>query len=182
MHFRGRDATIEPVSTKAVLVGDTHLPRFGRTLPDRLVEGLRSADLILHVGDITDAFVLDLLAEHAPVHAVAGNNDGQELVDRLGLARVVEVEGVRIGMTHGHLGPGRATPERATRAFATTEPRVDAIAFGHSHQPMIERVGSVWLLNPGSPTDRRRQPRFSYLEMAISGQSIRPRLVQYERR
>ena len=63
-----------------VLVGDTHLPRFGRVLPAPLVAGLEGADLILHAGDLTEAFVLDLLEAHAPTVAVAGNNDGPELV------------------------------------------------------------------------------------------------------
>ncbi len=166
--------------TRVVLTGDTHLPRFGRVLPPTLLAALADADLVLHAGDLTDAFVLDLLAEHAPVVAVAGNNDPPLLRDRLGLTRIVEVEGVRIGLTHGHAGPGRTTPERARRAFEGE--RLDAIAFGHSHQPMVERVDDRWLLNPGSPTDRRRQPAFSFLRLEIEGDALRPRLITYERR
>jgi len=161
---------------RLVLVGDTHLPRFGRVLPQPLVESLRDADRILHVGDITEAWVLDLLGEHAPVEAVAGNNDGPELRRRLGLTRVVEVEGLRIGLTHGHHGPGRTTPERARRAFGD----VDAVAFGHSHQPMIARDGERWLLNAGSPTDRRREPAFSFLRLEVSGRALRAELVTYD--
>lgn len=165
--------------TSVVLVGDTHLPRFGRSLPARLVEALGAADLILHAGDLTDAFVLDLLAAHAPTIAVAGNNDGPELHERLGLARIVEVEDVRIGLTHGHHGRGRTTVERARLAFADVDPPLDAIAFGHSHRPTVARDGGVWLLNPGSPTDRRRQPHFSFLRLEISRGELRPELVRY---
>ena len=165
--------------TTVVLLGDTHLPRFGRQLPGPLVEGLRNAQLILHVGDLTDRFVLDELRHHAPTHAVAGNNDGPALQRQRGLRRVVEVEGVRIGLTHGHAGPGRTTPERARRAFEAEA--VDAIAFGHSHQPMIAHDGHRWLLNPGSPTDRRRQPTFSYLVLEVRGDRLRPDLVTYGR-
>ncbi len=169
------------VST-VVLLGDTHLPRFGRVFPSALALALRTADRILHVGDITEPFVLDLLGDYAPTDAVAGNNDGPELRARLGIARALEVEGVRIGMTHGHAGPGRTTPERAVRTFAAADPAVDAIAFGHSHAPMVERRGGVWLLNPGSPTDRRRQPTFSFLRLEISDGRLRPKLVRYAER
>ncbi len=163
--------------TRVVLLGDTHLPRFGRALPPPVTEALASADRILHVGDLTQPFVLDLLAEHARVDAVAGNNDPPELVERLGLSRVVEIEGVRIGMTHGHHGPGRTTPERARGRFEADA--LDAIAFGHSHQPMVELVDGVWMLNPGSPTDRRRQPAFTFLRLEIDGTTLRPELVSF---
>ena len=167
------------MATRLVIIGDTHLPRFGRALPAPLAVALADADRILHVGDHTDAFVLDLLEAIAPTDAVAGNNDAPELVRRLGATRVVAVEGVRIAMTHGHLGPGRTTPDRAFRAFAATEPRPDAIAFGHSHQPMVERRDGIWMLNPGSPTDRRRQTTFSFLGVEVDGTELRPELVTF---
>lgn len=165
------------MSTSVIVIGDTHLPRFGRVLPTPLVEALQHTDLILHVGDITEPFVLDLLTAHAPIEAVAGNNDGPELTQRLGHTRIVVVEEARIGMTHGHLGPGRTTPERAHLTFK--EP-IDAIAFGHSHQPVIERTHDTWLLNPGSPTDRRRQPVFSFIHLEVDGRQVYPELVAYE--
>lgn len=165
-----------------ILTGDTHLPRFGRTLPEPLLKALRDADRILHAGDHTQPFVLDLLRTFAPTDAVAGNNDPAELHDRLGLWRVVAVERVRIGLTHGHHGPGRTTLERAWRTFAGREPAVHAIAFGHSHQPVVERRDGIWLLNPGSPTDRRRQPDFSFLRLEIEGDQLRPALVTFASR
>ena len=164
---------------RVVVVSDTHLPRFGPALPEPLVDGLRAADLVLHCGDLTQPFVLNLLEEHAPAIAVAGNNDGPDLHDRLGTARVVQVAGTRIGLTHGHIRPGRTTPERALRAFAGADPPLDAICFGPSHIPLLERRVGLWLLNPGSPTDRRRQPTFSYLVLDIERREIRPRLVEY---
>jgi putative phosphoesterase len=167
------------LTTRLVIVGDTHLPRFGRALPAALSEALADADRILHVGDHTDPFVLDLLEAFAPTDAVAGNNDPPELLRRLGTTRVATVERIRIGMTHGHLGAGRTTPDRAFRAFATSDPRVDAIAFGHSHQPMIQRRDGIWMLNPGSPTDRRRQPSFSFLRVEVDGADLRPELVTF---
>jgi uncharacterized protein len=170
------------MSTRVILIGDTHLPRFGRALPPVLETALHDADRILHAGDLTAPFVLDLLEAFARTDAVAGNNDPPELHERLGSVRIVNIEGIRIGLTHGHLGPGRTTPERAWRTFAELDPAVDAIAFGHSHQPMIERREGVWLLNPGSPTDRRRQPAFSFLRLVVDGTDLRPELVTYLRR
>lgn len=167
------------MTTRVVLIGDTHLPRLGRTLPAPLTDALSRADRILHVGDHTNPSVIDLLAAFAPTDAVAGNNDPPELRERLGLVRIVTIEEVRIGLTHGHLGPGRTTPERALRTFAESDPPVDAIAFGHSHQPMVERRDGVWLLNPGSPTDRRRQPTFSFLRLRVRGVALVPNLVTY---
>jgi uncharacterized protein len=173
------------VTRRVVLVGDTHLPRFGRALPAPLVEGLATADVVLHAGDLVEDFVLELLAEHAPgaeLKAVAGNNDPPALGDRLGHARVVEVEGVRLGLTHGHLGRGRTTPERARSVFADADPPVHAVAFGHSHIPLVEQRDGVWLLNPGSPTDRRRQPAFSYVELTVTDRTLTPRLVTWSHR
>jgi uncharacterized protein len=167
------------VTTRIVLIGDTHLPRFGRALPSPLTDALRATDLVLHAGDHTEPFVLEMLEALAPTVAVAGNNDSAELVARLGLSRIVTVEEVRIGLTHGHAGPGRTTPDRAARAFADAHPPVDAVAFGHSHQPMIERRNGIWLLNPGSPTDRRRQPSFSFLRLTVRGATLAPDLVTY---
>ena len=167
------------MTTRLVVVGDTHLPRFGRSLPAPLVEALAAADLVLHVGDLTEAWVLDLLAEHAPVIGVAGNNDPPELAEQIGTARTVRVESIVIGMTHGHAGRGRTTPERAHDTFAGADPPVDAVVFGHSHQPMVERRAGIWLLNPGSPTDRRRQPTFSFLELLVTAREMTPRLVEW---
>jgi putative phosphoesterase len=138
------------------------------------VLGLRAArvSLILHLGDWTAPFVEDLLSAVAPVQGVAGNNDPPELLERLGTRRIVDVAGTRIGLTHGHLGPGRTTPQRAMRAFVD-EPGLSAILFGHSHIPWQERLpDGRWLVNPGSPTDRRRQPRYTWALMEIAGRAI----------
>lgn len=152
------------------IVADTHLPRFGRVLPTSLDAGLRAArvDRILHLGDWTSELAFDLLSAIAPTDGVAGNNDPPALIERLGTAKVIELDGVRLGLTHGHLGPGRTTPERAERLFAA-EPGLAAILFGHSHIPLVERRsdGRPWLINPGSPTDKRRQPRFTWALLTI---------------
>ena len=163
------------------VVSDTHLPRFGRRLPRALLEGFAAAAVsrILHAGDHTSAFVVDELARIAPVDAVAGNNDDPDLLDRFGTTRVVEVGGARIGLTHGHLGRGSTTPERARRLFESDD--VDLVVFGHSHQPLwLPADGwSPAMLNPGSPTDRRRGPAFSFALVDVEDEGIRARIVAF---
>jgi putative phosphoesterase len=171
---------------RIAIVSDTHLPRFGRDLPRALVEGFERERIehILHAGDWTTTLALGLLERIAPVDGVAGNNDGPELQERFGTRRVLELNGVRIGMTHGHLGAGRSTEDRAVRAFEDEDPQPQVIAFGHSHIPGIRRLASGrWLINPGSPTDKRRQPAFTWAVLETdAGHVTRAELVAYARR
>ncbi len=167
------------------VVSDTHLPRFGRRLPRALLDGLASAsvELILHAGDLTAPFVLAALEAIAPVVAVAGNNDPAEIRERLGTRTTVAVGSRLIGLTHGHLGPGRTTPERARRAFDGEA--VEVVVFGHSHQPLWvpPTAGVAALLNPGSPTDRRREPTFSYALLDLEDGTVpRARIVRFSDR
>jgi putative phosphoesterase len=155
------------------VVSDTHLPRFGKHLPQSLVNGLRKAkvETILHAGDLTERFALELFEEIAPVIAVAGNNDGKNLHAELGERRIVEVDGVRIGLVHGHQGRGRTTPDRAFNAFS--DEQVDAIVFGHSHIPLRLCRDGVLLFNPGSPTDKRLNPCYSYGILRVEGERVK---------
>ena len=137
------------------VVSDTHLPRGARRLPDACLEHMRAADLILHAGDLVAPSVLaDLEALGPAVAAVHGNVDTPELRRSLPERRVVEGGGVRIGMVHD-AGPARGRIERLRAAF----PDADAVVFGHSHIPLHETAADGFqIFNPGSPTDRRRQP------------------------
>jgi uncharacterized protein len=141
------------------------MPRGARRLPDACVERLRAADLILHAGDLTGvAFLDELCALGPPVEAVYGNMDEPAVRERLPLERVVEAAGARIGMVHIPGGrDGRAA--RLEGRF----PGCDAVVYGHTHQPEIVRHGGVLLLNPGSPTERRRSPHRSMLWVEVEG-------------
>jgi len=147
-----------------VVLSDTHLRDHGdRRLPDTVYGALHEADVILHCGDVTERGLLDELAAYAPVHAVLGNNDVTlrgALPDRL----EIDVDGVRVGMVHDSgLTKGRAA--RVHRMF----PDCDVVVFGHSHAPVDELgVDGQRLFNPGSPTQRRRQPHpsFGLLDLA----------------
>jgi putative phosphoesterase len=142
----------------AVVLADTHLRDDGkRRLPDAVYDALRDADVVLHCGDVTERGLLDELATFAPVHAVLGNND-VTLAGTLPQQLVLELEGVRVGMVHETgLTKGRAA--RVHRMF----PDCDVVLFGHSHAP-VDELGADGqrLFNPGSPTQRRRQPHPSF--------------------
>jgi putative phosphoesterase len=152
------------------IIADTHLPRGTRALPEACLARLRAADLILHAGDVVAGAVLDLLEGLGPPLAgVHGNVDRPDVVARLPARRVVEAGGVRIGMVHD-AGPAAGRLERQRAAF----PGCAAVVFGHSHIPLHERSsdGAFQLFNPGSPTDRRRQPRHTLGEATIAGDAI----------
>jgi uncharacterized protein len=156
-----------------VVLSDTHLRDHGnRRLPDTVYDALHEADAILHCGDLTERGVLDELVTYAPVHAVLGNND-VTLRDALPERLVLELDGVRVGMVHDSgLTKGRAA--RVHRMF----PDCAVVVFGHSHAPVDELgVDGQRLFNPGSPTQRRRQPHpsFGVLDLAdgrVSGHRI----------
>ena len=156
------------------VIADTHMPRGARRLPEPCLERLRAADLILHAGDVVAAAVLaELEALGPPVQAVHGNMDDATLKDLLPATLIAEAGGVWIGMTHdAGLPTGRE--ERLVRRF----PGCAAVVYGHTHLPQVARVGEVWILNPGSPTERRRAPTHTMLELRVAASRVEPELVQ----
>ena len=123
-------------------------------MPETLLPLLARADLILHVGDLTSRdFLEELRRLGPPLRAVRGNVDEVTVQDELPERLVVEAEGTRIGLVHDG-GPRRGRHERLRAWF----PGCDAVAYGHSHEPELARSDAVWILNPGSPTERRRAP------------------------
>jgi uncharacterized protein len=134
---------------------------------------LASADLILHGGDVSTAEVLAELGRLGPLEAVFGNADEPALKEALPKEHVIEVEGARIGMVHIP-GPRSGREGRLVGRF----PGCHAVVYGHTHIPQVERHRGVWILNPGSPTERRRAPGRSMLLLDVNGRTIRPRLVE----
>jgi len=156
------------------VIADTHLPRGSRRLPEECVRRLAAADAILHAGDLVAPAVLEELRGFGvPVHAVYGNADEPALREALPKELVVELGGARIGMTHIP-GPRVGREARLAARFAGC----DAVVYGHTHLAQAERAGDVWILNPGSPTERRRSPSRSMLVLEVAGGGeIRPELV-----
>lgn len=158
---------------RIAIVSDTHMPRGTRRLPEECVARLERADLILHAGDLVlRSFLDELIALGPPVAAIHGNMDEPELQAKLPDARIVEAGEVRIAMVHDP-GPAAGRAGRLVALF----PGCDAVVYGHTHEPSAERHEGVWLLNPGSPTERRRAPRRSMLEIDLEGRELRPTLV-----
>jgi putative phosphoesterase len=158
---------------RIAVISDTHMPRGARALPSACIERLRRADLILHAGDLTGAAFLEELASLGPpVQAVAGNMDEPAVRRRLPEQRVVEAGGIRIGMVHV---PGASTG-RAGR-LAAWFPGCGAVIYGHTHVAEVVRHGETWLLNPGSPTERRRSPARTMLCLTVNAGEIVPELV-----
>jgi hypothetical protein len=136
------------------VIADTHLPRGSRRIPTSCIDIMRSADLILHAGDIVTDEVLDELKALGPrVEAVHGNMDSTELRERLPAQKTLDVNGASLALVHDS-GPAAGRLERLRRRF----PGVNAVVFGHSHIPLHESREGFQIFNPGSPTERRRSP------------------------
>jgi putative phosphoesterase len=137
-----------------VVLADTHAPRRWKRCPPAVAPYLRATDLILHAGDVCMAGVLDELSGYAPVRAVRGNNDGPD-VAAWGAPHTLELDltGLPVAMIHDS-GPAKGRAVRLHRRF----PAAQLVVFGHSHIPLDETAEGIRIFNPGSPTDRRRQP------------------------
>ncbi|HEX2129029.1 MAG TPA: metallophosphoesterase family protein [Solirubrobacterales bacterium] len=139
---------------RLAIIADTHMPKGKRELPERCVEELGRADLIVHLGDFSAASVLEWLEGIGPpVVGIHGNVDDAEIRRRLPGERELELEGVRLGLVHDS-GPRRGRLARLRERF----PDADTVMFAHSHLPLHERDGCFQIFNPGSPTERRRAP------------------------
>lgn len=152
---------------EVVVLADTHLGEGLGPLPARVRRAARDADVVLHAGDVTSARALDELSALAPTWAVLGNND-RELAGALPEQHVLELAGVRVALLHD-AGPRPGRAARLRRRF----PDADVVVFGHSHVPLDERgVGGQLLFNPGSPTQRRSQPRATYGRLLLAGGEV----------
>jgi uncharacterized protein len=134
---------------------------------------LRGADLVLHAGDfVSAAFLEELRSLGPPLEAVHGNMDERAVKESLPEQRVVEIGGVRIAMLHD-AGPRVGREARLAGRFEDCE----AVVYGHTHVPQVERFQHLWVLNPGSPTERRRQPVHTMLVLHLRGSRLNPELV-----
>jgi putative phosphoesterase len=162
-----------------LLLADTHVPLRARDLPPQVWAAVDDADLVVHAGDWVAAELLDRLESRAPrLLAVWGNNDGPELRSRLPEVARATVAGVRIGVVH-ETGPSRGREAR----MRAEHPELDLLVFGHSHIPWDTTADGLRLLNPGSPTDRRRQPHCTYMTLRLADGGVRDVVVhRIERR
>jgi putative phosphoesterase len=154
---------------RVALLSDTHAPRFWKGCPPDVARALDGVDAILHAGDVCTAGVLDELAQFAPVHVVRGNNDGPDVAawgapERLEL----DLAGLPVAMIHDS-GAAVGRGARLRRMF----PSARVVVFGHSHIPWDETYDGQRAVNPGSPTDKRRQPRPTMGELTVADGEVR---------
>ncbi|MEV4195512.1 metallophosphoesterase family protein [Streptomyces toxytricini] len=152
-----------------LLMSDTHLPVRAKALPPELLDLVPRADVVIHAGDWVDEATLDLLEARARrLVAVFGNNDGPGLRARLPEVAYADLDGLRLGVVH-ETGPAKGREQRCAERF----PDLDVLVFGHSHIPWDSTAdGRLRLLNPGSPTDRRRQPHCTYMTARIDSSRL----------
>lgn len=155
--------------TRLLLTADTHVPGRARMLPPGLLAAADAADLIVHAGDWVSASVLDELEQHGEVLGVWGNNDGDDLRSRLPEVARRTIEGVEFAVVH-ETGSAPTREKRMDAAY----PGIDVLVFGHSHIPWdTVTPNGLRLLNPGSPTDRRRQPVKTFLTLTVDDGELR---------
>ncbi len=154
---------------RVLLLADTHLPKRAKDLPAPVWEAVERADLVVHAGDWVDVALLDELeARSHSLLACWGNNDGPALRARLPEVAADVVEGVRVGVVHE-----TGSRDRREQRMRLAHPDTDLLVFGHSHIPWDTSYAGLRLLNPGSPTDRRRQPHCTFMTALLLGGEVR---------
>lgn len=167
------------MTTRLLLLADTHLPKRARKLPDAVWQEVDAADVVIHAGDWVESALLDELEQRAArLVGVWGNNDGDELRRRLPQVARLSIDGIRFAVVH-ETGPAAGREARCDAAYENA----DVLVFGHSHIPWDTTTPQgLRLLNPGSPTDRRRQPNCTMMTAVADAGILRDtRLVAIER-
>ena len=155
------------------VIADTHMPRGSRRLPAECVQRLARASAILHAGDFDAAsFLEELRSLGPPVVGVHGNMDEPALRESLPASLVADVGLESVGLVH-EAGRREGREERLVQRFTGCA----AVVYGHTHMPQIDRHRGVWILNPGSPTERRRAAARTMIELELEGRELRPRLI-----
>ena len=156
---------------KIGVVSDTH----SHLIPKQLLDDFKTVDLIIHAGDFCSVADLKIFKKIAKVRAVYGNMDGLELRQILPERDIFQVEGVAVGLRHGHGTPGKVL-EFMKEEFKKN--KVDVVIFGHSHYPVNETINGVLYFNPGSPNDSVRAPYCSYGILNIKDGTVSGKIIK----
>lgn len=157
---------------KIGVLSDTHIPKTANELPKAVYDGLKGVDLILHAGDLVQLEVLEDLKKIAPTEAVCGNMDSWKTQNALPKKKVINVSKFKIGLIHGW-GRSNAIIDLISKEFTD----VDAIVFGHTHNPMNEKKENILYFNPGSPTDKIFAPYNSYGMLEVN-ETVTGRIIK----
>ncbi|REJ09810.1 metallophosphoesterase family protein [Halobacillus trueperi] len=152
-----------------IVLSDTHMPKKAKQLPERFLKELKNVDAIIHAGDWQTLELYETLKDYAPVYGVYGNVDGEEVQNKFPAKQLLEWEGYRIGIVHGH-GEKKTTEKRALESFE--DGAVDVLIYGHSHIPVLRYFKRTLLFNPGSLTDKRRLPMYSFGKLSLTKAGI----------
>lgn len=152
------------VSIKIGIISDTHISKDLYKMDELLSNHLKNVDLVIHAGDYKNSKVIDIIEKHNKFLGVFGNNDGDLIKERVKEKELINIMGYKVGIYHGH-GNTKTTIDRAYEMFKDN--RVDIIIFGHSHQPIIKTVNKILMLNPGSPTSKRKDRWYSYIILEL---------------
>lgn len=165
---------------KIVVTSDTHIKEIQtkRKLPKQLIDECASANMIIHAGDFQSIEVYEELNRYAPVKGVYGNVDSEKTREKLPAKQIIHADLFKIGVVHGH-GQYKTTEKRAIKAFEDVKD-LDIIVFGHSHIAYMRYVGNTLLLNPGSPTDKRKSPYHSYAILHFNGESMSCEFIYFK--
>lgn len=158
---------------KIAILSDTHVKKHSDKIFKFIDNLSKEADMIIHAGDYVSSSVVSKLREHKNFVGVWGNNDKGYIRDLLKEKMIIPIEGYKIGLYHGH-GKSKSTLDSAYDTFIND--RVDIIIFGHSHQPLILTKNKILMINPGSPSYKRREPWFSYVILEIQDKQINVQL------
>lgn len=148
------------VNIKIGIISDTHISKDLYKIDELLNKHLKNSDLIIHAGDFKNSKVIDIIEKQKKFIGVFGNNDGDQIKERVKEKEIITIMGYKIGIYHGH-GNAKTTIDRAYEMFIDN--KVDIIIFGHSHQPVIRTMNKILMLNPGSPTSKRKDRWYSYI-------------------
>jgi putative phosphoesterase len=154
---------------RAVVVADTHVPRRARDLPPGLWAAIDAADVVIHAGDWVCLPLVEAVSARCRLVGVYGNNDGPDIRAVLPEVARVELGGVRVAVVH-ETGASGGRERRMDAAYGGT---ADLLVFGHSHIPWDTTTpGGLRLLNPGSPTDKRSQPAWTWVTATFGGGEV----------
>ncbi len=162
---------------RIIVLSDTHIPERAEALPEEVTEAVEGADMVLHAGDFTTERALAMVRAHPNFIGVAGNMDGPAIRRQLRELEIIELEGVRVALTHGWGAPP-SLPQRLRRQLDGEA--ADVIVFGHSHQALNEELEGVLLFNPGSPTDSVFAPYRSYGVLEVEDGRVRGTIVKIQ--
>lgn len=157
------------MSTVVGVISDTH-----GVLRSEVFDHFSDVSLIIHAGDIGSEFILPELETIAPVEAVYGNIDGFPLIEELPERKSIQIEKVRVFVTHTG-----GTPEEM-RARCPEVLHSQLVIFGHTHRPLHFRDGETVFFNPGSAGPRRFSLPVTVGKIRIDASRILAQIIEIQ--